>query len=184
MKRTIKILSVISLCIILLSIVDLLVGYAFWTPLAEQLYGQYYGQNMQITVPMTSVFSLASQLVMAVLMVAFAGRHRTGIWVEIVTVAWYGLSNIVTLVWWMLQNMVLDQLLFRYLSPDAYSLYSASNSLASLLWSVATALNNVSVALILLVCGLSVVYKLYQKKHPQGCQNIEPGEYQQSDFVQ
>lgn len=75
MQKTIKILSFISLGMIVMSIIGLLVGYPFLPTLAELL----YGQDVELSVPTSNAFSLLMQLVTAVLLVSFAGHQKFGI---------------------------------------------------------------------------------------------------------
>ena len=73
----------------------------------------------------------------------------------------------------MVQGYLGNLLTAHFFGAEEFALNAISNTPVSYLWNIATALNGVAVGLILFVCGLSIAYKIYLKRQPDGTQNSE-----------
>lgn len=114
MKTTTKILSFISLGILVLSMFAVALAFLLGQPLSELL----YGREVTPTVPWSDAISLALQFAAAIVVCIFAGQQKIGIWPEIVVVACRAVSGTLIFLITRLESNLMIPLLARSLSAD------------------------------------------------------------------
>ena len=150
MKKLLKILTFISLGILGTSVMAVLLCYVYRVPLMQLFF--HTGMELPAVVPAAGAVTLVGQLGAMIWLCFCVGERRFGLWAELLAAGWLGvvLPGIARVLSWV-QSVVLS----RGLGLDYLSAYSYMNTL----WSYATILNGVAVALALVVCGLSMAYK-------------------------
>lgn len=151
MKKLIKVLSFISLGLMILSCFLVILCTVFRRPLTELFFG-YSDEQLPLVIPAGMAVSMVVQLGCALWLSIFAGDHRFGIWAEILPAAVLALAA-------PLLNRVLSAVQNLLLGKMVGYLYMNSLSMTSTLWSYAAIGVTVAVALAYLVCGMSMAEK-------------------------
>jgi len=151
MKKLIKVLSFISLGLMILSCFLVILCTVFRRPLTE-LFLSYGADDLKLVIPAGTAVSMVLQLGCALWLSIFASDHRFGIWAEILPAA--GLALVAPLL-----NRVLSAVQSRVIVRMFGYLFMNSLSMISALWSYATIFTGFAVSLALVVCGMSIAYK-------------------------
>ena len=155
MKVTIRVLSFIALAAVVLYLLALLLVVVFQSPLKELL-----GAPDEVIglwhFPAGSLLSGLRMVLTVTVLCIFAGNHKVGIWLELVLlgvnqVLWPPISAVANL----LQTMTIG----RYGAAAI-----ANRSYVSSLTSYVSFLFGIAFAIYLVVCGMSIAYKVMYKK--------------------
>lgn len=155
MKKSIKVLSYISMGILVASVGAVLLALVFRETLLQYI---YWYEDLAVVLPLGGVVSLVLRLGAVGLLCFCAGERRFGIWVEILIAS--VLAAAVPFLRWLL-SLLQTTVLGRVMGND----YMLALGGIDLLWNYATCLTGVAVALALLVCGMSLADKLLGKKN-------------------
>lgn len=150
MKRFLKTISIISLCVIGLSCLAVLLCYVCRVPLMELFF--HMGTELPVVVPVANAVALVGQLGALIWLCVCIGDRRFGVWAELLTVGWLAvlLPGFCRLLDWLESFTVGRAFGAEYMMASSYM---------GVLWSYATIFNSVAVSLALVACGMSMVCK-------------------------
>ena len=165
MKKLTKTLSFISLGVIGASCMAVLLCCVYSKPLMELFF--HRGEELPTVIPVADAVLLLGHLAAMIWLCVCVGNRRFGIWSELLAAGWLG--AVLPGAYQMLAY-VQSILLGKAMGTD----YMIAQSYMSNLWNYATVLNWVAVAMALVVCGLSIASKHFEKCHHtvDACENV------------
>ena len=154
MKKLLKILPLVSLGIVGASVMAVLLCCVYSKPLMELFF--HRGEELPTVIPVADAVLLSGQLGAMIWLCICVGNHHFGIWSELLTAG--SLGAVLPGLYQML-SYIQSALVGQNMGAD----YVIAKSYMTNLWNYATALNGVAVSMALLVCGMSIASKIFEK---------------------
>ena len=158
MQKLIRVTAIIALALLCLSLLLLLVSLPFQQVIAHKLYSTSPDVISLLPIfPLQSFINCFLLTGCAILAVVFGGNQKGGLWLEILVLAAVILVIPFIAGFW-------DGLLTPMLVNARGSIYVAANATARNIANWCMAPGNLGRCLMLVVCGMSIVYKRMSKK--------------------
>lgn len=160
MKISAKIISAISTAIFALAVVAFFGCVLFREPLVVLLGDEYFAGYLNLfTIPAGALLNLLGSLVAGVMMIFVAANKKIGIWADILVLVFIGGKAVIATLIGYIQPVMIAKLCGTG-GAGAYSVFTSVTSLVTLFASV-------GMSALLVVCGMSIAYKVLARRKNQ-----------------